>query len=70
MAAPKRVGHIVRELRERRGLSLDALAERASIARSMLVLLEGGQGAKPPRAILQRIARVLNVHVDQLTDEA
>jgi transcriptional regulator with XRE-family HTH domain len=69
MAAPKRLGHIVRELRERRGLSVEMLAERASVARSLLVLLEGGQGAKPSRAILERLARALSVHVDRLIDE-
>jgi transcriptional regulator with XRE-family HTH domain len=69
MAAPKTVGRIVRELRERRGLSLQVLAERASVAASVLVLLENGQGAKPPHSILQRIARALGVHVDKLVGE-
>ena len=69
MAGPKTVGQVVRELRERQGMTIEVLAERASIARSLVVLIEAGHGPRPSRAVLQRIARILNVHVDKLSDQ-
>ena len=67
-ARPRKTGDIVRELRERGGMSLDALAEKAQVARSFLVLIEAGHDVHTSRAILQRLARALNVPVQRLAD--
>ncbi len=66
--AAKKVGEVIRELRESKGLSQQALAERASIAMSYITVIESGQQGAPPRAILQRIARALNVAVEKLEE--
>jgi DNA-binding Xre family transcriptional regulator len=57
--------HPIRVWRTHRKLSLNALAERASIARAYLSEIETGK--KPGSvAALQRIARVLRVEIDDL----
>ena len=61
----KKLGDVVRELRESKGLSQQQLAERASIAQSYVAVIEAGQPGRPPRAILQRLARALGVAVEK-----
>jgi transcriptional regulator with XRE-family HTH domain len=63
---PKRLGDILRELREARGLTEAQLAERAQIALSFITLIEAHQQARPSTQILQRIARALGVPVKRL----
>jgi transcriptional regulator with XRE-family HTH domain len=64
--AGQKLGDVVRELRERRALTHVALAERAQVGVSYVTMLEAGQQADPPTAILQRLARALSVPVDRL----
>ena len=64
--ASKKLGEVLRELRESKGLSQPQLAERASIAHSYVIVIEAGQQGPPPRAILQRLARALGVAVEKL----
>ena len=66
--ANKKLAERLRELRESKGLSQQELAERASVAFSYVTILEAGQQALPPRAILQRLARVLGVAVEKLEE--
>jgi transcriptional regulator with XRE-family HTH domain len=66
--ASKKLGELIRELRESKGLSQQALADRASITLSYVAILEAGQQGAPPRAILQRIARALGVPVEKLEE--
>jgi len=57
--------HPIRVWRAHRKLSLNALAERASVARAYLSEIETGK--KPGSvAALQRIARILRVEIDDL----
>jgi transcriptional regulator with XRE-family HTH domain len=56
---------IVREWRERRGLSYRELAERAGIALSTLYRIESG-AASPTVAMLETLARALRVRVRDL----
>jgi transcriptional regulator with XRE-family HTH domain len=53
-------GRQIRELRKRRGLTQAALAERAGMARSKLVLLEQGRGSVAFESYA-RIAAALDV---------
>ena len=53
------------ELRASRGLSLDALAERAGVSRSMISLIERGQSS-PTAATLHRLAAGLGVTMHEL----
>src|SRR5258706_6579351 len=60
--------HPIRVWRAHRKLSLNAVAERASVARAYLSEIETGK--KPGSvAALQRIARALRVGIDDLVDE-
>jgi transcriptional regulator with XRE-family HTH domain len=68
MAALWKLGEIVRELREARGLSQAQLAELAQIALSYVVIIESDRQAPPPRAIVQRLAKALGVPVQRLLE--
>ena len=57
----KKLGAIVRELRERQGLTQPQLAERAQLALSYITLLESGQQVNLAPSALSRLARALGV---------
>lgn len=60
----------LRGLRAERGLTLDALAERAGVSRSMISLVERGESS-PTAAVLDRLAAGLGVTLASLfADEA
>jgi XRE family transcriptional regulator, regulator of sulfur utilization len=60
-----RLGHRVRQERERRGLSLDALSVKAQVSRSMLSAIE--RGAKAPTVlVLDRVATGLGTSLARL----
>ena len=56
----RRVGEGVRELRIRRGLSLDELARRAGVSRDYLNSLEEGQELKVYRSVLDNLRQASN----------
>lgn len=58
---PVSLGAYLREQRQRKGLSIRQLAERARVDHAYLVRLEGGKQAKPSADILQRIADALDL---------
>ena len=62
-----RIGARIRQLRGARGLSLEALAERAGVSRSMISLIERG-GASPTAVVLERLASGLGVMLAALFD--
>lgn len=57
----------LRAMRADQGLTLDALAERAGVSRSMISLIERGQSS-PTAAVLDRLAAGLGVSVASLFD--
>ena len=63
-----KLGEIVRELREARGLSQAQLAEKAQIAVSYVIVIESQQPGNPSRQILHRIARALDVPAKKLLE--
>jgi transcriptional regulator with XRE-family HTH domain len=65
MDAQARLAARVRGLRVARGLTLDGLAARAGVSRSMLSLVERGE-ASPTAAVLDRIAAGLGVTIASL----
>ena len=68
--ASEKLGENIRTLREAKGLSPEVLADRAKVSVSFITILEGGRGAeRPSPVILQRIARVLGVPLNKLTEE-
>ncbi|HKW91588.1 MAG TPA: helix-turn-helix transcriptional regulator [Methylomirabilota bacterium] len=57
----KELGVLVRELRERQGLTQPQLAERAQLAPSYITLLESGQQVSLSPSAVSRLARALGV---------
>jgi len=63
-----KLGELVRELRERQGLTQAQLAERAQLALSYITLAESGQSVNLSPSALSRLARALGVQSKVLTE--
>jgi len=61
----QRIAERARELRAMRGLTLEALAERSGVSRSMISLIERGESS-PTAVLLERLASGLNVPLASL----
>lgn len=59
----------VRELRDARGWSLETLAERSTVSRSNISLIERGQSS-PTATVLEKLATALNVTLASLFDHS
>jgi transcriptional regulator with XRE-family HTH domain len=66
-ALNQRIAERVRELRAARGLSLDALASKSGVSRSMISLIERGESS-PTAVVLEKLAAGLNVTLASLFD--
>ena len=64
----ERIAERVRDLRSRLGLTLDALAQRSGVSRSMISLIERAEST-PTAVILERLATGLDVPLASLFDE-
>jgi transcriptional regulator with XRE-family HTH domain len=64
-----RIGDRVRALRAERGMTLDALASRCEVSRSMLSLVERGESS-PTAVVLEKIAWGLGVSLATLFEDA
>ena len=62
-----RIAERVRELRATRGLSLDALASKSGVSRSMISLIERGESS-PTAVVLEKLAAGLGVMLASLFD--
>jgi|SRR5688500_7523035 len=63
----RRIAQRVRELRAERGMSLDALAAKSGVSRSMISLVERGESS-PTAVLLEKIAAGLNATLGSLFD--
>jgi transcriptional regulator with XRE-family HTH domain len=63
----QRIAERVRELRAAKNLSLDALAARSGVSRSMISLIERGESS-PTAVVLERLATGLGVMLASLFD--
>src|SRR5260370_18347708 len=63
----QRIADRVRELRAACGLSLDSLASKSGVSRSMISLIERGESS-PTAAVLEKLAAGLNVTLASLFD--
>lgn len=63
----QRIAERVRELRAARGLSLDALARKSGVSRSMISLIERGESS-PTAVVLEKLAAGLGVMLASLFD--
>jgi len=66
-ALDRRIAERVRELRAAHGLSLDALASKSRVSRSMLSLIERGESS-PTAVVLAKVATGLGVTLASLFD--
>jgi transcriptional regulator with XRE-family HTH domain len=65
----ERIARQVRDLRAARRLSLDALATKSGVSRSMISLVERGESS-PTASVLEKLATGLGVTLGSLFDEA
>ena len=63
----RRIAERVRELRAARGLSLDALAGKSGVSRSMISVIERGESS-PTAVVLEKLAAGLGVVLASLFD--
>jgi transcriptional regulator with XRE-family HTH domain len=63
----QRIAERVSELRASRGFSLDALAARSDVSRSMISLIERGESS-PTAVVLEKLASALGVPLASLFD--
>jgi transcriptional regulator with XRE-family HTH domain len=63
----QRIAQRVRDLRAARGLSLEAMATRSGVSRSMISLIERGESS-PTAVVLERLATGLGVAMASLFD--
>src|SRR5260370_37711357 len=63
----QRIADRVRELRAAQGLSLDALASKSGVSRSMISLVERGESS-PTAVVLEKLAGGLGVMLAALFD--
>jgi transcriptional regulator with XRE-family HTH domain len=64
---PERIGMRVKQHRDRRKLTQEALAERAGISRTYLARLETGKH-DPTASVLEKLAKALGVKVGRLLE--
>jgi transcriptional regulator with XRE-family HTH domain len=64
-----RIARRLRELRDARGFSLDALADRSGVSRSTISLIERGQSS-PTATVLDKLAAGLGATLASLFEEA
>ena len=56
----------LRKLRETKGLSQEKLARLADVANNTLIKMESGENQNPTLDTLKKVAKALNVSVDEL----
>ncbi len=64
-----KLGQKIRQLREEKGLSLNGLAEEASISKAYLSQLENDVSKQPSAEILLKIASALGITIADLLDQ-
>jgi len=67
--ATRKLGEVVQQLREARGMTQAQLAERAQLSVSFVSILEGAHPSNDPTpSILVRLARALGVTLAKLAE--
>jgi transcriptional regulator with XRE-family HTH domain len=64
--SPKRLGRVLKTLREEKGLTQVELANKAKVERTYIVKLESGDKKNPSLDILKKLAKALGVPVTEL----
>jgi transcriptional regulator with XRE-family HTH domain len=56
----------IRKLREKKGLSQEKLARLADVANNTIIKIESGENQNPTLETLQKIAKALDITIDDL----
>lgn len=67
MAQENKIGKNIKKLRQTEGLSQDRLSKLADVYYNSIIKLETGGITNPTIKTLQKIAKALNVQVDDLS---
>jgi len=65
---PRRIGKVLRTMREAKGLTQLELAKRAKVTNVYLSQLEQGKKKNPSLDVLRRLARALGVPVTEMLE--
>jgi transcriptional regulator with XRE-family HTH domain len=62
----KRLGHVIKQLREAKKMSQRALADKVGVTAADITMLETGKRKSPSLPVLKRLAKALGVPVTEL----
>lgn len=60
------LGQNLKKLRDKKGLSQDRLAKLADVANNTIIKIEQGENENPTLETLRKIAKALEISVDEL----
>ena len=66
MSTSQNLANNIKKLREAKGLSQEKLARLADVANNTLIKMESGENKNPTLDTLKKIAKALEVSVDEL----
>ena len=66
MSNNQNLANNIKKLREAKGLSQEKLARLADVANNTLIKMESGENENPTLDTLKKVAKALNVSVDDL----
>ena len=66
MSNNQNLANNIKKLREAKGLSQEKLARLADVANNTLIKMESGENKNPTLDTLKKVAKALNVSVDDL----
>ncbi len=69
MSDENQIGQNIKKLRQARGLSQDRLSKLADVSYNSIIKIENSRTSNPTILTIQKIARVLEVGIDELIRE-
>ncbi len=66
MSTNQNLANNIKKLREAKGLSQEKLARLADVANNTLIKMESGENQNPTLDTLKKVAKALNVSVDDI----
>ena len=66
MSTSQNLSNNIKRLREAKGLSQEKLARLADVANNTLIKMESGENKNPTLETLKKVAKALEVSVDEL----
>lgn len=66
--SPRKMGSMIRRLRESKPMTQDALAKKVGVTQSYIAQLESGRKTSPSLPRLKRLAKALDVSISALLE--